>query len=135
MTTILIALVLYVAFVILVFIARFITWIIAEIKKENARIRAKQAAKERSTRAEKNETATDHDVIIIERKQIPVPTNAATIAAYNKQKQIILERIEDLEETLDLAPRGLDRDKLQEKRIKLYNDLANIENKIYRVSK
>lgn len=46
LTTIKYTLILYAAFVILVFIARFVLYCIDGIKAENARIKAKQAAKE-----------------------------------------------------------------------------------------
>ena len=135
MATILTALALYFAFVILVFIARFVLWIIQGIKQENARIKAKQALQARKTEYNSLESTPDNTLVIVERNTESKPINAKTIAAYEMQKQIILDRIADIEETLDLAPGKRERETLQVNRIKLYGDLANIENKIYRVSK
>lgn len=136
--SIFIALKWYFVFVAAVFLIRFIIWIIDGLKSENARIKAKQAAKENKARFDSftsDDKPDNPPILVIKEKPAEKPLNRATIAAYEKQKEIILERIADVEETLDLAPNGKARDDLQTKRLRLYNDLANIENKIYRVSK
>lgn len=135
MVTILTALALYFAFVILVFIIRFIIMIVQGIKRENARINAQRAIQARKTEYKSLESTPENTLVILERKPENKPINSKTIAAYEMQKQIILDRIADIEETLDLAPGKRERETLQINRIKLYGDLANIENKIYRVSK
>lgn len=136
--SIFIALKWYFLFVIAVFVVRFIVWIIDGLKKENAKVKAKQAVKNINARFDSftDDIKSDSNtVLVIKEKPDSKPLNRATIAAYEKQKEITLERIADIEYTLDLAPRGKERENLQVKRLRLYNDLANIENKIYRVSK
>ena len=139
--SIFIALKWYFVFVVLIFVARFIVWIVDGLKSENAKVKARKAAKENKARFDSFDSFTDDvnpdnpPILVIKEKPAEKPLNRATIAAYEKQKEIILERIVDVEETLDLAPNGKARDDLQTKRLRLYNDLANIENKIYRVSK
>lgn len=139
--SIFIALKWYFVFVAAVFLIRFIIWIVDGLKSENAKVKARQAAKENKARFDSFDSFTDDvksdnpPILVIKEKSAEMPLNRATIAAYEKQKDIILERISDVEETLDLAPRGKERENLQVKRLRLYNDLANIENKIYRVSK
>lgn len=139
--SIFIALKWYFVFVAFIFVVRFIVWIVDGLKAENAKVKARKAAKENKARFDSFDSFTgdvkpeNPPILVIKEKPAEKPLNRATIAAYEKQKEIILERIDDVEETLDLAPNGKMRDDLQTKRLRLYNDLANIENKIYRVSK
>lgn len=134
MITILTALALYFGFVVLVFVVRFIVWIAGELKKESQRVRARQTQQETRTAPQSYHEPEPPTAVILERvtERQSRPTNERTISALKAQRDIIQAQIDDVTETLDLAPRAKDRERLQKRLLQLYGNLAQAEDKIYR---
>ena len=126
MNTILIALALYAAFVIIVFVARFILWVVDGFKAENAKIRAKQAEA-------KTNTDTEQLTIIVEKAPVVIPQSIKAIEALHEQRRIIEEMIADIDEQLDYCPPTRVRNQYLNRKTVLLGKLATVEKRITRM--
>ena len=123
MTTIITALGLYFGFVILVFAARFILWIVDGFKAENAKARARQAAT-------KANTDTKQLTIIVEKAPVVISQSSKAIEALQEQRRIIAEMIADIDEQLDYCPPQKMRNQYMNRKTVLLGKLATVEQRI-----
>ena len=127
MKTILITLVLYFAFVLIVFIARFFAWIAKELKRENMRVKARQA--------KQTQLISAYTIPLESRETIQTntkPDNAAALQALRQQRDIYYDIINDIDAQLDNAPRN--REKLLKDKASIYSKLAIVESKINKLT-
>ena len=127
MKTILITLVLYFAFVLIVFIARFFAWIAKELKRENMRVKARQAKQQQ-------QLIPAYTIPLESRETIASPKqdNTAALEALHQQRDIYYDIINDINAQLDNAPRN--REKLLKDKASIYSKLAIVESKINKLT-